>query len=319
MQTRHFENLSDKRLLNRSNSILNRLFSNGVHSIRQLARNDSEAKSIYRFLQNDNASESDIIENMVSNCKRAVGSKSVLCIQDTSSINLYNHRNRLRKDGTIGSMHNKSHRSGGLGFFMHPSFVIDSNTLVPYGFSDISLYNREIDQPNKGRNHHIRLIPLEKRESYRWIKSSLNTKQALDQAKEIIIIQDREGDFYEQFCVVPDKRTHLLIRSKANRIVNQKEKLFEHLSNTPVRGTYTTKVEGDNRRRTQTRTAKMEVRFSNITINGNQYTNKNLPEKISLYAIEVKEVNKDVDKPIHWRLLTTKKVEDIETALLCIE
>jgi len=319
MQTRHFENLNDKRLLNRSNFILNRLFSNGVHSIRQLASNDSEAKSIYRFLQNDNANESEIIKNMVSNCKRAVGSKSVLCIQDTSSISLYNHKNRLKKDQTIGMIHSKSHRSGGLGFFMHPSFIIDANTLIPYGFSDIALFNRELDQPKKGRGHSNRLIPIEKRESYKWIRSSLNTKQTLDQAKEIIIIQDREGDIYEQFCIVPDKRTHLLIRSNANRIVNQKEKLFEHLSNTPLRGTYTTRVEGDYRRRTQTRTATMEVRFSNITINGNQYTNKNLSQKISLYAIEVKEVGNHIDKPIHWRLLTTKKVEDIETALLCIE
>ena len=84
MQTRYFEDLKDKRLLNRGNSILNRLFTNSVHSIRQLAKSDSEAKAMYRFLQNDNVSEDDIIKNMSSNCKNCVGTKSVLCIQDTS-------------------------------------------------------------------------------------------------------------------------------------------------------------------------------------------------------------------------------------------
>jgi hypothetical protein len=37
--------------MNRGNFILNRLFSNSVHSIRRLAANDSEAKAMYRFLQ----------------------------------------------------------------------------------------------------------------------------------------------------------------------------------------------------------------------------------------------------------------------------
>ncbi|MVT41329.1 hypothetical protein GO495_12100, partial [Chitinophaga oryziterrae] len=54
--------------MNRGNSILNRLFYNGVHSIRRLAGSDSEAKAMYRFLQNDRVSEDDIIRNMSSNC-----------------------------------------------------------------------------------------------------------------------------------------------------------------------------------------------------------------------------------------------------------
>ena len=58
---------------------------------------------MYRFLQNDNVSEDDIIKNMSSNCKNCVGTKSVLCIQDTSEINLYNHRNRIKKDASIGT------------------------------------------------------------------------------------------------------------------------------------------------------------------------------------------------------------------------
>ncbi|WP_262889159.1 transposase DNA-binding-containing protein, partial [Flavobacterium bizetiae] len=90
MQTRYFENLKDKRLLNRGNSILNRLFANSIYSIRQLAESDAEAKAIYRFLQNDNVSEVDIIKNMSLNCVSCVEDKSVLCIQDSSEINLYN-------------------------------------------------------------------------------------------------------------------------------------------------------------------------------------------------------------------------------------
>ncbi|KQW97322.1 hypothetical protein ASC72_15905, partial [Flavobacterium sp. Root420] len=78
------------------------MFANSIYSIRQLAESDAEAKVIYRFLQNDNVSEADIIKNMSFNCVSCVEDKSVLCIQDSSEINLYNHRNRIKKDESIG-------------------------------------------------------------------------------------------------------------------------------------------------------------------------------------------------------------------------
>ena len=316
MQTRYFEELKDKRLLNRSNSILNRLFTSSVHSIRQLAQSDSEAKAMYRFLQNDNVSEDAIVKNMSLNCVNAVGQRPVLCIQDTSEINLYNHKSRIKKDDSIG-VTNAS--MGGLGFFIHPSFIVDSETLMPYGFSDVKVWNRAYDSTKKPRTHNYNLVPIEEKESYKWIESSLNSKKALSRAQEIIIVQDREGDIYEQFCTVPDFKTHLLIRAKSNRILKGKSKLFEHLSAQPLQGSYQVELEGDKRRNIEKRTATVEVRFTQVTINGNQYTSKDLPQSVTLYAIEAKEIDEGIENPIHWRLLTTKTIVDLETALLCIE
>lgn len=110
-----------------------------------------------------------------------------------------------------------------------------------------------------------------------------------------------------------------MIRAKSNRVLQGKQKLFEHLYNQALQGNYTIELEGDKRRNIKKRTARIEVRFSKVTISGNQYTNKKLPEEITLYAIEAKEVGENIENPIHWRLLTTKKVEDFTTALLCIE
>ena len=316
MQTRHFENLKDKRLLNRGNFILNRLFSSSVHSIRQLANNDSEAKAMYRFLQNDRVSEDDIISNMSSNCLACAAGKSVLCIQDTSDVNLFNHKNRIKKDNFIGTT---NAARGGLGFHIHPSFILDSDTFMPYGFSDVKVWNRTHEQLSKDKSHQKNMMPIESKESYKWIESSLNTKKVLEKTKEIIIIQDREGDIYEQFCIVPDQKTHLLIRAKSNRVLDNKQKLFEYISNQPLQGTYSIQLEGDKRRSIKKRTAIIEVRFSEVAITKSQYGNKKLPEKINLYVIEAKEVGENIENPIHWRLLTTKKVGDLSTALLCIE
>lgn len=171
-------------MLNRGNSILNRLFSNSVHSIRQLADNDSEAKAFYRFLQNDHVSEADLIRNMSYNCRSCIDGKAVLCIQDSSKINLYHHRNRIKKDDYIG-VTNAS--ESGLVFFIHPSLVIDADNLMPYGFSDVKVWNRALETVPKDKSHAKKLLSIEDKESYKWIESSIKSKQALDKAREVII------------------------------------------------------------------------------------------------------------------------------------
>jgi len=316
MQTRYLADIKDKRLLKRGNSILNRLFSNSVHSIRRLAADDSESKAFYRFLQNDNVSEADIIRNMSANCRSCVAGKMVLCIQDSSEINLFRHRNRIKKDGHIG-VTNASET--GLGFFIHPSFVLDAESLIPYGFSDVKVWNREQETNRKDKSHAKNMSPITEKESYKWIESSVRSREALSEARSIIIIQDREADIYEQFCLIPDERTHLLVRAKANRILNDKTRLFEHLSQLPKQGDYQITLEGDKRRGIKKRTATIEVRFNKVTISSNQYNDKSLPASKDLYAIEAREVTDGIENPIVWRLLTTLTVEDFDTALLCIE
>ncbi|HEX8575256.1 MAG TPA: transposase DNA-binding-containing protein, partial [Flavobacterium sp.] len=117
---RHFTAIKDARLLRRSNLILDSLFHTCVHSIRQLTQSDSECKAVYRFLQNQRVSELEIIRNMSANCSALCKDKTVLCIQDTTEVNLYTHKNRVKKDESIGTT---NAAKGGIGFLLHPGFV----------------------------------------------------------------------------------------------------------------------------------------------------------------------------------------------------
>lgn len=314
MKQRQLIDIKDSRLLKRGNIILDKLFKNSVHSIRQITQSDSEAKSFYRFLQNDNVSETDIIRNMRANCVSSCTNKVLLCIQDTTEVNLYNHKNRVKKDHYIGTT---NAAKGGIGFLLHPSFVLDAQTLVPYGFSDVKIWNRPLEKLTKKQRDYNKL-PIEEKESYKWIESSQNSKKVLSQAKEIIIIQDREGDIYEQFGIVPDQKTHLLVRARANRTLSDKTKLFDYIADQPAKGTYCIELEGDKRKNIKKREAILEVRYSQVTINKNDLNSKTAPKNITLYIIEAKEIDATVENPICWRLLTTLKVDDLETALNCI-
>lgn len=312
---RHFTDIEDSRLLRRSNLILDSLFCNSVHSIRQITQNESECKAFYRFLQNNSVSESKLIKNMSSNCIASCVDKTVLCIQDTSEINLYNHKNRIKKDEFIGTT---NAAKGGIGFLLHPSFVVDAYNFIPYGFSDVKIWNRPLEKLTKQERNYNKL-PIEEKESYKWIESSQKSKEALEKAKKIIIVQDREGDIYEQFAIVPDEKTELLVRARANRTLLNKIKLFDFIANEPLQGKYTIVLDGDKRRNIIKREATLEVRFSAVTIQKNDLVSKKSPASIDLYIIEAKEIGENIENPICWKLLTTIKVLDLETALQCID
>ncbi len=176
MQHRGFTDLEDIRLIYRGNKILTDLFSKSIHSIRQLTGDDSSAKGFYRFLQNDRVSEQDIVSNLVTNCQMACKGRLVVCIQDTSEVNLSSHSRRINKDGFIGTTN--VNKDFGLGFFIHPSLVVDAETCVPYGYADIIVWNRPLALTSKFERKYNSL-PIEEKESYKWIEVSKNTQSAL--------------------------------------------------------------------------------------------------------------------------------------------
>lgn len=317
MQKREFTDLEDIRLLNRGNKILSDLFSKSVHSIRQFSSSEADAKGVYRFLNNDRVSEDDIIMNLSSTCKAASTGKFVVCIQDTTEINLSKHRNRIRKDEFIGTTNQKGEY--GLGFLLHPSFVVDAYSGVPYGYADIKVWNRPLKLQNKHERAYSKL-PIAEKESYKWIEVSENTKNILsDTVEGIVIVQDREGDIYEQFATIADHKTDLIIRASTNRTLADKSKLFTCLDQTPSLGTYEINVEGCLKTKRTKRVAKLDIRYKPIEITRTDGTSKGVVPSTQLFIIEVKERGYNGTDRICWRLLTTIPIENISIAKMCIE
>ncbi len=306
---------SDKRLDSRYSKVAESLFARSVHSIRQLTSTSSEAKGFYRFLQNEKTDEQNLIANMSARCGISCRDKMVVCIQDSTEINLYNHRNRLKEDGSIG-ITDASH--GGQGFFLHPSFVVDAQSCIPYGFSHIKIWNRPAAKHTKFERRYDTL-PIEEKESYKWIEASQQTKEALSGASLVIIVQDREGDIYEQFASIPDDKVQLLIRARTNRTLKDGSKLFSALDEQQAQASYTLTIPGDKRKKQEKRTAKIEVKYKEIELARARRSSKNIPSSIKLFLVEAKEVDTRVVNPVCWRLLTTMPVTEPAMALCCIE
>jgi hypothetical protein len=250
-----------------------------------------------------------------ANCKMACRDKYVVCIQDTTEINLSSHGNRVKKDDYIGTTN--ANNDKGLGFMLHPSLVLDAGNGVPYGYADIKIWNRPLGFKSKHERRYSSL-PIEQKESYKWLEVSNNTKSALKGVvRGMVIVQDREGDIYEQFALIPDEQTDLLVRARTNRTLKDKAKLFGCVSGHRAEGMYEIMVEG--KRGRKKRTARLEIRYREVEIQKTKTTSKGVATSVRLYLIEAMEVGYDGKDKICWRLLTTIPVQDVETAKMCIE
>ena len=312
---REFSDLEDIRLVYRGNKILSDLFSHSTHSIRQLCSSDADMKGCYRFLNNERVSEQDIVENMLSNCQAACQGKYVVCLQDSTEINLSSHRGRINHQADIGTTN--ANKDKGLGFFLHPCLVVDAQNGTPYGYSDVKVWNRPLTFSDKHERHY-NTLPIEEKESYKWVEVSRNTQAALSEVVEgMLIVQDREGDIYEQFARIPNEKTDLLIRASTNRTLKDKTKLFSCLSARPAQGSYEVEVKAKGKRRK--RTAHLEVRYQQVEITKTDAASKGVAPSVKLWLIEAKEKGYEGKDKLCWRLLTTLTVERVEMAYLCIE
>ena len=258
--------------------------------------------------------ESALIEELTKRSGSITSGRHLLIIQDTTSFNLNNHYHRIRKDNGIGTIEDNF----SLGFFLHASMMIDAFSGSMLGFSDVQLWNRVYDDPL--RKHRLANLPIEEKESYKWIKACEQTKVNCPDAASLTFIEDRDGDIYEQFARITDKRTNFVIRVCKNRLLSTGSKLYETLDELSRAGKYELDLVGDKRKKKPNRTAHIEVRFCKVCINKSERNiNKNIAENIEAYAVQATEVGYNGKDKICWRLLTTHCIESYDQAIDTIE
>lgn len=302
----------DKRLDKRALKLSALLYAGRSVSIHEISPNEAEQKGAYRFLANNKTEEGILISTVKERSSYLCGDKDVLVLQDSSEFNLDNHRNRLQRNTGIGLTGNNVD----LGYFMHSSLVLDATDETVLGFSDIQLWHREEDKLTKEERAY-ETLPIEEKESYKWIKACQEGKKHLAAAKSITFIEDREGDIYEQFATIPDERTHLIVRSRSDRKLSGGEKMFDVLAKQPIAGSYKVELIKDIRKEVEKRIAHVEVRFCKIAIvKPKLIKKKNVADEVRLHVIEVKEINTEgISNPIHWRILTTHAIDNYEQAI----
>ncbi|MFA5300366.1 MAG: transposase DNA-binding-containing protein, partial [Lutibacter sp.] len=236
--------LPDRRLDDRATKLALQLSKNPCSSVRRLSGTSAEHKANLRFLNNEKVEEEVLIKELSERVGQIVTGRDVLVVTDTCEVNMSDHKGRLKPNSGLG----RSDKSDtGHCFKIHPGMVMDASSLNPLGFSWVKVFHRDEDMPY-GKKRNYKKQAIEEKESYKWIEVAQKSKDVLSKAATVTIIEDREGDIYEQFALIPDEKTHLIIRSRTTRNLANGSSLYTEVEDAPVAGEYEIDVPTDKRK-----------------------------------------------------------------------
>jgi Transposase DDE domain len=275
--------------------------------LRTLGDNRAEQVRFRRFFSNEDVTVDEMVSHRAMFVAASVEGRHVLSIDDTSEINYQAQEGRKRGLGKVGN-------GSDVGLFVHPVLAVDAESGECLGLADAQVWRRK-----KRKAANYKSLPIEQKESFRWIKAGNNAKSALATARMVTIVDDREADIYEKWARLPDAHTHLLTRACRDRSVADGDKLFATMAGFPEAHRYLLDLTARKRKRKE-RTAEIAVRFGRVRICRPQNcSDKNAPKYIDLFAVEAREINPPKgETAIIWRLLTTHTVENVAQALAVI-
>lgn len=250
-------------------------------------------------------------------CERSAGickGRHVLCIQDTTEMNYHSHQNRIKENSGLGRL-DSPHIA--LGFKMHSTLLVDAIEGSLLGFSDIKLWHRSLDMPNRRKREYTKL-PIEDKESHKWIAAANKSKERLSEASSITFVEDREGDIYEQLSTIHGENIHYVIRSKCNRNTTEEQKSWDKLAAEPSLGSFSITLPTDYRKNRTQQKINLKIRFTSVMITrGHAIKNRAAyPENTSINIVEAYEENKD---GINWKLLTTHPIKTFDDAYRIVQ
>ena len=286
-------------------------------------------KGYYKFLGNDNEELNDrsvLKPHKERTVQRILAKDRVISIQDTTDLN-YHHLKRCENLGIISK--NKGSK-GTKGLKLHSTLVVDTNG-IPLGVIDKKCYAPKGKTSQKGRDN----IPIEEKESYRWLESYRNTIDVAKRCRntQIVSVMDREADIYEIYAgaISTDNKVPVVIRARHNRVIEDSElKLFEKLDACKDQFEATIQVPRQRSREGQSkkaarpsmaeRTATLTISYEEVTLRPPSKSLKKNLAPIKLYAVYAREKNTPKDcEPISWFLLTTLPIKSNNDAFDCVQ
>jgi hypothetical protein len=296
--------LGDVRLDLRLMRIVETLAKHAEQSVPQMCGSWAETKAAYGFWSNDRVDWREILApHQRRTVQRAMAEPVVLVIQDSTGVDLTAH------PATTGLGYLFTAKTRGL--VAHTSLAA-SESGVPLGVIDMLLWKRSLSQV--GKRHARKRKKTCDKESQRWIDSLHATERALPNHPQVIVIGDREADFYDLFAAPRRGNVQLLVRiCRENRSVEDPLKYLKSaLEAAPPAGELAVQVPRS--RKHAHRTARLTVRYKSLAIAPPSQRHHRGP-CIPLSFVFVEESQPPAgEKPIRWMLATTVPVENLQQA-----
>jgi hypothetical protein len=301
--------LGDARLEARLISLARDFYAKPRAQIPQACGTRAKAKAAYRFFDHERTSMDAILQSHYqATAGRAGREPVVLAVQDTTSLN-YDAQPAIENLGPIGTR-----ADAWFGLMVHDTMAF-STAGLPLGLIDVQCWARDTAQ--FGKRHARRDLPIEDKESYKWVKSvqAAAALQARLPQSTVVSVGDREADIFELFdhARALAHAPKLLIRAEQNRALTQEQgKLWEHLSACPIAGYQ--QLQLPRRGNRAARVAKLAISYARVELKAPKRKAKLTP--LTLWAVFVREIDAPANATaLEWMLLTTCEVESFEAAI----
>lgn len=267
---------------------------------------NAKTKAAYRFFDNPKIEMKDILKpHYDSTLSRIKEHKVVLAVQDTTGLDYSTHP----ATNDLGYLNKRK-----VGLIMHDTMAFTEDG-APLGLMDIQIWKRDFKY--FGKKAKRKQLPIEEKESYKWLKSYQSCEEFQEKCPNTTIVNvgDRESDIYEYFVekINSGTRTEILVRSERTRVRKSNEGLIWEILPQQEEMTQLNIHIGRSGNR-KARDAKLSVKVKRMNLIPPK-TKSDLPE-IAVSCIYVKEIEYDetkVKKPLEWMLVTTVEVNDEET------
>ena len=272
--------------------------------LRRLSNGRGEEARFGRWLSNAKVRLVEMERTIGEQMRARAGGLHVLAIQDTSELNYQAHAGRARGLGTVGNGQDA-------GLFVHPVLALEADSGACLGLVGAQVYAR-----HETAAKHRRALPIESKESMRWLAGAQTAKRYLNTARHVTVVADRESDIYEEWERLPEAGFDLLTRACRDRALAGGGYLYAWSDALPVAERFTLDLPERPGKRSA-RTATLELRHGAVAVkrprNG---AHPGAAPALTLRMVDVREVDTPAgEDPVHWRLLTTHQVEDTAKAL----
>jgi len=307
----------DRRLYAVFDKLTNRISEKQTLSLRKLSTARKEEVQFGRFVGNNKVTVELLEQQLYSNMRKHCITSHCLLIEDTSQVGFSLER-AIKDMGKVDKGQIK-------GFYIHPVLAIDAKNYGCYGIASLEFITRPWagqELTHKEVNSLRGKIPFEQKEGYRWFSS---IKKALPQCLHVVtktVVADREADIYPLLTSLTEESgVDYVIRSRFDRPTENGATILKEVKDWSEESCYQIKVPATDKR--SAHTAKMVIKYGKVSLRKPEGKSiKKLPRHYSTYVVEVKELSQSVvnnEQPIHWVLLSSHCINDVEMALQVIE
>ena len=309
----------DSRLSERLGKLLGNLSQHVGQSLPLACQDWAATKAAYRFLDNPRVDEAAILAGHFQATRERSGEfeGTLLVLHDTTELSYKRSDiDSIGKTCVVPSGHKKDGRQAlhtVCGVLMHASLVVTTEGL-PLGLAAVKFWTRKKFKGTnalKGKVNATR-IPIEEKESYRWVASLRQSTELLGSPKRCVHIGDRESDIYELFCAAQDAGASFLVRTCVDRLAEEGDTTIAKQMRNAKRGTHVVEVTD---RHGRPEHIKLDVRYRQMVVRPPIGKQRKYPA-LTLSVIHARETTRPKDRErMEWKLLTDLPVSSLRLAV----